>query len=248
MTDTTTVRYASAVSRGRTAWNAASRSIWTLAELAATVETKYAAKTLDKLAADIAGDDLSGSTLANYATTWRAYVTDDSDGRDTAHGNTFSVHEKFNTLDDRVELVNRQHWSARQAADLVKSRNNPEPPAGDDDGDDDGDGAGAESPNQLDKVTAEIARLEAKLVKLYAKQAELYAAAESADDASLAGIAAAITSMDAVLIHTPRKGLTEHDASNPQTGCPDCLAAGIAPTPAPASRRSRKRNAAPVAA
>jgi hypothetical protein len=243
MTDTT-VRYSSAVSRGRTAWNATSKSLWTLAELAATVETKYADQTLNKLAADIAGDDLSGNTLANYATTWRAYVTDEGDGRDVKHGNTFSVHEKFNTLDNRVELVNRQHWTAREAAELVKSLKNPAP-AGDGDGEGDGEGADATEPvNELDKVVAEIKRLEGRLVTLYAKQAELEAGTESADagtdaDADLAGLAAQLAE---VFIHTPRKGVPEHDASDPQTGCPDCIAAGLVPPVQAGSPRRAKRN------
>ena len=245
----TTVRYASAVSRGRTAWNAASRSLWTLAELAATVETKYADKTLDKLAADIAGEDLSGKTLANYATTWRAYVTEDSDGRDTEHGNAFSVHEKFNTLEDRVVLVTSRHWSAREAADLVKSRKNPVP-EGDPEGDPEGEGASVAEPvNELDKLRVKAAELEAKLMKIYARMAELEDAQNAGDGPAMADVSAALDQAGQAFIHTPRKGLPEHDASNPQTGCPDCLAAGLAPAvteQAGSPRRARRNRRQPA--
>jgi hypothetical protein len=263
-----TLAYAKAVAQGRTAWNAASKSVWTLARIAATVETKYADDTLKKLADAIAKGDLTGATLANYRTTWLAWVgadyvtveglddAPDGDRRDTVNDNSFTVHEKFNALDDRFVLLSKRHWSAKEARALAAARKNGDPDPdldGDGDSDGEGNGAGAESPNRRDWLVNKIAELEAKLLSYYTELAEIDDAddAPAGDGPDMADVAAALDAAGEVFIHTPRKGLPEHDASNPQIGCPDCLAAGVAPQPterAGSPRRARRSRRQPAAA
>ena len=102
--------------------------------------------------------------------------------------------------------------------------------------------------NTLDRLYAKAAELEAKLLKVYAQIAEAEEAdddddADDADDDDdeLDGLAAQLAE---VFIHTPRKGLPEHDASDPQTGCPDCLAAGLVTMPKARRSGSRRQRAA----
>jgi hypothetical protein len=243
-----TIPYRSAVSRGRTAWNAASRSLWTLAEIAANVETAYGDNTLAKLADAIAPGDLSGNTLANYRTVWQTYVTDAGDTRDTVNNNSFSVHERFageNFNDDRLELLAARHWTTAEARALAKARRNGDPDPdfdseGDGDGDNDGEGASAgvvEPVNKLDKLRAKAAELEAKWLKVMAQIDALEA------EQAAGGIAPEDTAPEdtAPVKHIVGGGVPEHDADSPHAACPVCKEAGIAPEVTPASRAGSAR-------
>jgi hypothetical protein len=243
------ILYASAVNRGRTAWNATSKSAWTLAEIAANVETKYAENTLVKLAAAIAGDDLSGATLANYRTVWLAYVTDESDTRDVKNSNSFTVHEKFAKLPDRVKLLASKHWSASEARAYVKALNAPEPGEDEVDGEGAGEsaGAGAESPNRRDWLVNKIAETEAKLLKWYTELSEI----DAADDTDSTDADSAGTTPAAPVLHIVGGGVPEHDASAPHAACPVCKDLGIAPAvteQAGSPRRARRNRRQPAAA
>jgi hypothetical protein len=243
MTDTTAIAYPSAVRRGRTAWNAQSRSLWTLAEIGANVETTYGDDTIGKLAAEISGGDLSKSTLANYVTVWNAYP-DGKRGTDKHH-NAFSVYEKFASIEpmaERVRLVNEQHWTASEARAYVKSLNEPEPPAGEGEDEVDGESAGAGvTVDELELAMADAARLEGELLKAWARVDAIRAKrgmtplTATAPDAEPAG----------VVVHSPR-GIDSHPITEPVHNCPDCQKAGIAPAAperAGSPRRARRSRA-----
>jgi hypothetical protein len=241
MTDTTeTITYRTAVTRGRKAFNALNaQAKFELGDLAANVESKYADDTIGKLAADIAGDLLSKSTLMNYRTTALAYAPGE---RDTVHGNSFSVHEKFNSLEDRVELVNSRHWSAKEARELVESRTNPQPEV-DPDGEGEGEGEGAgEEPDELELAMADANRLEGELIKAWARVDTIRA------KRGMPALAGADTEPQ-VVVHSPR-GIDSHPITEPVHNCPDCQKAGIAPA-APeraGSPRRARRSRQPAAA
>jgi hypothetical protein len=118
-----TITFDQAVSKGRTAWSAASRSFWTLGDLAISVDTStYGDNTIAKLAGKIdPSGELTKSSLANYATTARAYAPGD---RSKLNG--YTVHQVFNAQDDRVDLVASKRWTVTAARELVASRKSPE--------------------------------------------------------------------------------------------------------------------------
>jgi hypothetical protein len=136
---------------------------------------------------------------------------------------------------------------AKQLRDMRNGKVQDDDDQDDDDDADDADDAG-QGEDALAKLDAKIAELEARLLKLYVKRDELAGEADDDDaDDEDADDDDDEDEDEVVFIHTPRKGLPEHDASEPQTGCPECIAAGLVPAVQAAPRRatrsrSRSRN------
>lgn len=102
-------KYEQLVKSGREA----ARSQWTLGDNALEVETVYGENSLGQYADDV-GVELR--TLEDYKWVASKY---DSTVRTVL---SFAVHKVFASQEDRLELIGKKKWTARQARDFVQHR------------------------------------------------------------------------------------------------------------------------------
>lgn len=216
----TTVKFATAVSRARTAARSFDGANWKIGDLALTVDTtEYGAGTVQKFADEI---PMPYKTVMDLRKVASRYAP--ADRSDT---NKWTVHQILSGLDDRATLV-KTAMSASDARALVLARKDAIT-ADDGDGDGDGDNAGSSNTDPRAKLVSEVARLTAELDKATAALA-LYDAEHPITPAGAP-------------VHSV-SGVPSHTADEPRTDCPACVKSGIKSMPAP--RRSRTRKPAAV--